>query len=487
MNIISKIRGVGFASLIDFLKTYIFIQLSGQFDRKWYAMQYPDVAQRGTDLLKHYIRYGAGERRNPNREFDTGFYMNRNPDVIAKAINPLLHYVRYGQKEGRPSNPGDYARLVYHRHTALACQGKMSKASSSLFNKSAVVIAETSLSQCLKYRVNQTKAILTALGFQVAVFDWRDFQQALSALQCCSMVIFYRVPLYDGFFARYFSECRRLKIQVGYDIDDPVFDSCTVVANGNIDHLDDHVVQSLVNDAPMLQLPLFSCDFSVVSTEGMRRLLQETGYAKPIIVRRNGFDEETRVISDRINARSYGRTNSPVTIMYATPSKAHQSDFLLIEKVLVQILTQYRGRVRLLTVGDLPLSADLEQVSLWIDTAEATDYAGFLQILSSVDINIVPLVPNDFNATKSNVKFLDAAAVGVPSVCSAVGDHLSLIDGEYCFLAGTEAEWLQKLSQLIDDEKLRAQMGQNAGVVVREQFILSVVSRELATFLLESE
>ncbi|MEA3467344.1 MAG: glycosyltransferase [Thermodesulfobacteriota bacterium] len=472
---------------MGFLKSYISIQLSGQFDRKWYAMQYPDVAKKGSDLLKHYIRYGAGERRNPSKEFDTGFYLNRNPDVIAKAINPLLHYILYGRKEGRSPNPRDYARIVYHRHTMLACQGKKNNESSFLFDRSAVIIAETSLPQCLKYRVNQTKSIFTALGFQVAVIDWRDFQEALSALQCCSVVIFYRVPLYDGFFARYFSECRRLKIQTGYDIDDPVFDSCTVVANGNIDHLADNVVQSLVNDAPMLQLPLFSCDFSVVSTEGMRRLLQETGYAKPIIVRRNGFDEETLAISDRINAGCHNRTNSPIIIMYATPSKSHQSDFLLIEKVLVQVLTQYEGQVRLLTVGDLALSQDLEQVSRLIDTAEVTDYAGFLQVLSNVDINIVPLVPNDFNATKSNIKFLDAAAVGVPSVCAAVGDYRNLIDGKDCFLADTEAEWLEKLSRLIDDEKLRVQMGQYAGTVAREQFSLPVVAKELAAYLLESE
>lgn len=487
MNIVSKIRGFSFSTLMDFLKSYIIIQLSGQFDRKWYAVQYPDVARRGTDLLKHYIRYGAGERRNPNREFDTSFYMNRNSDVIAKAINPLRHYIRYGQKEGRPCNPVDYARLVYHRHTALACQGGRSDAASSLFAKSAVIIAETSLPQCLKYRVNQTKAILSALGFQVAVFDWRDFQQALSALQYCSTVIFYRVPLYDGFFARYFSECKRLKIQVGYDLDDPVFDSCTVVGNGNIEHLADNIVQNLVNDAPMLQLPLFSCDFSVVSTEGMRRLLQETGYSRPIIVRRNGFDEETQAIAARIDASFYELANSPVTIMYATPSKAHQSDFLLIEKVLAQILAQYGGRVRLLTVGDLPLSVALEKVCQWIDTAKVMNYEGFLQLLSGVDINIVPLVPNEFNATKSNIKFLDAAAVGVPSVCSAVGDYLSLNDGECCFLAATEMEWQQKLSRLIDDEKLRWQMGQQASVVAREQFGLSVVCRELETFLSESE
>lgn len=486
MNIVSKIRGLDLSSLLEFFKSYIIIQLSGQFDRKWYAARYPDVARTGTDLLKHYIRYGAGERRNPNGEFSTGFYIDRNPDVMARAINPLLHYVRFGQKEGRITNPRDYAQVVYHQHIAQVCQGERTERSSALFRKSAVVIAETSLSQCLKYRVNQTKEILSNLGFQAAVFDWRDFQEAISALQHCSVVIFYRVPLYDGFFARYFSECRRLNIRIAYDIDDPVFDSPTVAANANIDHLDKQLVQSLVNDAPMLQLPLFSCDFSIVSTDGMRRLLQETGYAKPVILRRNGLDDETLAISNRINTNFSGRANATVTIIYATPSLAHQGDFLLIEKVLVQLLKKYGGEVRLLAVGDLSLSPDLEQVSQWIDTEKATDYPRFLQLLATADINIVPLVANAFNMTKSNIKFLDAAAVGVPSVCSDVGDYQNLIDGEHCFLATTVAEWLEKLSRLIDNKELRLLMGQKAGAVAREQFSLTAVSSELAACLLEN-
>lgn len=138
-------------------------------------------------------------------------------------------------------------------------------------------------------------------------------------------------------------------------------------------------------------------------------------------------------------------------------------------------------------MGDLSLSPDLEQVSQWIDTSKATNYPGFLQILATADINIVPLVANAFNETKSNIKFLDAAVVGIPSICSDVGDYRNLIDGEHCFLATTAVEWLEKLSRLIDDKDLRVLMGQKAGVVAREQFSLTAVSRDLAASLLENE
>jgi glycosyltransferase involved in cell wall biosynthesis len=174
-----------------------------------------------------------------------------------------------------------------------------------------------------------------------------------------------------------------------------------------------------------------------------------------------------------------------VRILYATPSLAHQHDFLLIENVLVDLLNRYSGRVRLLTVGTLPLSESLVTVSRWIDNEQSTDYAGFLEILSGVDINLVPLASNAFNATKSNIKFLDAAAVEVPSVCSPVGDYRRLPDGECCFLASTEKEWLEKIVQLIEDDALRERMGKKAAAWAVKVYGMHAVDEELAVFLRE--
>jgi len=493
---------------LSFFRTYIQIYLSGQFDRKWYARAYPDVVESGGDLLKHYIRYGAAELRNPNQEFDTRFYLMNYPDVAELGINPLLHYIRFGRREGRVANQAQHAEIVFHHHVLASCRGQ-DGIRQEVFQRTALILAEISLPQCLKYRVKQSKKILEELGYRVSVLDWREFQKALSALQSCSLVLFYRVPLLHGYFAKYFSECRRLKIKTGYDIDDPMFDACTVARNANIEHLDASLAQSLVNDAPMFQVPVFCCDFCVVSTEGMRIVLEKTGYEKPVIIRPNGLDDETLAIAEKLNSRignisDFANRNNKgdqnrgsqagkerfhrnvtdtVTMMYATPSLAHQEDFLLIENVLFKLLSRFRGQVRLLLVGTLPLSDSLATVSQWIDNSQAMDYNSFMELLAGVDINLVPLVADAFNSTKSNIKFLDAAVLGVPSVCSPVGDYLKLTDGECCFLASSDEEWLRKLSRLIDDPGLRENMGKNAAAFARHRYSMQVVASDLADYL----
>jgi GT2 family glycosyltransferase/cephalosporin hydroxylase len=75
------------------------------FDAAWYLGQNPDVAAAGIDPLEHYLKWGAGEGRNPNPLFQAAWYLARNPDVAEAKLNPLEHYREWGVKDGRDPSP----------------------------------------------------------------------------------------------------------------------------------------------------------------------------------------------------------------------------------------------------------------------------------------------------------------------------------------------------------------------------------------------
>ena len=77
------------------------LRKSRLFDADWYLKRYPDVSKRRMDPVKHYLRYGAKEGRDPGPAFSTSGYRARHPDVTEVGINPLVHYLTYGRKEGR--------------------------------------------------------------------------------------------------------------------------------------------------------------------------------------------------------------------------------------------------------------------------------------------------------------------------------------------------------------------------------------------------
>ena len=78
---------------------------SALFDEAWYLSRYPDIANSGQDPVRHFILFGASERRNPSAHFDTAKYLQLHPDVKQLGLNPLLHYELHGRHEGREIAP----------------------------------------------------------------------------------------------------------------------------------------------------------------------------------------------------------------------------------------------------------------------------------------------------------------------------------------------------------------------------------------------
>lgn len=80
--------------------------------------------------------------------------------------------------------------------------------------------------------------------------------------------------------------------------------------------------------------------------------------------------------------------------------------------------------------------------------------------LQSFDIGIMPLDDDEWSSAKGGYKLLQYMAVGIPCVASAVGINKEIItEGITGFLVTTPEDWLEKLSILIEDPKLRTRIG----------------------------
>jgi hypothetical protein len=80
------------------------IRKSGLFDTDWYLENYQDVRKSGIEPVRHYLKEGWKEGRNPSGWFNTKRYLEQYPDVKESGLNPLYHYIRFGQLEGRSND-----------------------------------------------------------------------------------------------------------------------------------------------------------------------------------------------------------------------------------------------------------------------------------------------------------------------------------------------------------------------------------------------
>jgi glycosyltransferase involved in cell wall biosynthesis len=94
-----------------------------------------------------------------------------------------------------------------------------------------------------------------------------------------------------------------------------------------------------------------------------------------------------------------------------------------------------------------------------------------LEDLGAIDIGVMPLPDDKWSKGKCGLKALQFMALGIPTVCSPVGVNTDIIqDGENGFIAGTEDEWVDKLTRLLHSHELRQRLGHAGRVTVEQKY-----------------
>ena len=76
------------------------------------------------------------------------------------------------------------------------------------------------------------------------------------------------------------------------------------------------------------------------------------------------------------------------------------------------------------------------------------------------DIGVAPLADTPFCDSKSHIRALEYMALGIPMVAADRPAYRDLVvDGVTGYLVGDEGEWRKRLTDLINDEAMRAEMG----------------------------
>ncbi len=89
----------------------------------------------------------------------------------------------------------------------------------------------------------------------------------------------------------------------------------------------------------------------------------------------------------------------------------------------------------------------------------------------SIDIGVYPLPDTLWVRGKAAFKAIQYMSVGVPVVASPVGMAKEIIqDGVNGFLAGSDEEWVKKISILIEDRDLRARIGLEGRKTAEQKF-----------------
>lgn len=328
-----------------------------------------------------------------------------------------------------------------------------------------VMLADIGLPQCRKYRVEQPAELWAKAGVGYDWADFRDVQRSLSALQSASHLMLYRVqsgPLLE----MYLYEARRLGLPVAYDIDDPLFSVPAYETYGNMAALPGAMKAHFLAEAPKYLAAMNQADVITVSTPGLATHLRAFTH-RPVLVRRNFADAATWAAAEAAPPRA---ENGGFRLAFASGSMGHEADFGLIRDCISDFLAADRLR-RLMVLGHFDAAHLPKAVQGQIEIHGFADYADYLALLAQADCAVMPLLDDLFNGCKSAVRVLDAAAVGVVSVASDIGDMCAVIrEGETGHLIGADGDWRAVLEKLAAQPAATAAMGQAAQAHLRTQW-----------------
>ena len=265
----------------------------------------------------------------------------------------------------------------------------------------------------------------------------------------------------------------RLDVTTIYEIDDLIFDS---------DHYPEPI-ETYGEDFPIreysgLQIsPTYAdgvarhCDYGIASTPDLAAELEKVVRTGVVAVHRNAISS---VHEDAIRSITPRADTSKVRIFYGSGTKAHKEFFRSTFLSAMESVLSKRENVELHVYGYIN-STQLKEAfpGRVIEREPEWKVSKYWQALSQADINVAVLKKSLLTDCKSEIKWLEAAMLGVPSVVSGTSTMMGTIkEGETGVFANDRAEWEEALLMLVDDVSLRRRMGNLARTDVLKRYSL---------------
>jgi len=272
--------------------------------------------------------------------------------------------------------------------------------------------------------------------------------------------VFHRTA-FDGNVPRIIEKIRSQGKEIIFDTDDLVFDPKYIAQMeyyrnaGPLEkkRFDNGIGREILEDSYVAT--------ATASTRYLAKKLEEKG-KKTFIVRNKLSEREVR-IADHVLATRAKIADERVCIGYFSGTPSHDLDLATIADALAEVLRKYPNS-RLILAGPVKKDDKLDEFSDRIGVLPRVSRDDYYDNLFKIDINLAPLeMGNPFCEAKSEIKFMEAGILNIPTVAVRNGTFSEAIeDGENGMLAGTKEEWVEKIGKLVEDADLRKEIGENA-------------------------
>lgn len=290
-----------------------------------------------------------------------------------------------------------------------------------------------------------------------------------SVPRAVDLLILHRATL-DDHTRKYIEYARMRGAAVAYDTDDFLFSESVV------DYLKRLNMNYHVPSVTSCRRAMMLCDVILTSTPYLAS--EAMKFHGDVRVVRNALDQWYLDAAARVNRENAEKEKTDVTIAYMSGSASHDHDFKLVEGGLIKLLAE-KKHARVMAAGTLHFSEELKRFGDRFTHVDFVKYRDFPRLFANVDINLIPLeVDQSFCQAKSELKYIEAGACGVPSVASPTQAFREVIRHGVNGLLVENDRWFEAIEHLVDHPSHRKRMGRAAREHVLSDYSFSARSRE---------
>jgi glycosyltransferase involved in cell wall biosynthesis len=309
-----------------------------------------------------------------------------------------------------------------------------------------------------RYRVFNIAEALREAGYAIHVLPFDRLDDIRRYRWTAHALVLFRAE-YDplvgiGGALRY---ARANGMRVVYDIDDLVFDPGIAHRIDGLRAMGTHQCRRFIAAIARQRRLLLESDLATVSTVPLGRAVAALG--RPSAVIPNSLNREQLRIAEQI-AAIQRPSDGVVRIGYCSGTRTHQRDFAICEEALLDIMDRHR-ELRFRLVGHLDLGRQWQRHRDRVERIGFLPPSELLRAIAETDINLAPLEPdNPFCEAKSELKFFEAAIVGVPTIASATEPFAAAIEDGISGLLVTDPQgWRHALDLLVTSPDRRRAVG----------------------------
>lgn len=457
---------------------YNIIKKSGLFDEYWFKEQY--ALGNDVDLIEYYLNNAISLNLNPSPYFNSMRYLKKYPDVKKAGLNPFVHYIVHGIHEGRSSEfidfdiinseyslVNNYTSSFFKRYDDLlkdyANEKFTDNVNIGVFIKGGYesffptgyiriiipfyhIFAKKNINPYLFSTVDLDKIKKGSLFRENNFFDIIVVQRDSLDAECAEILI---------------NHCKKFNTKLIFEIDDDLLS----IDENHPDYEEFSVKQEI------MKYLISNADVITVSTKNLREKLLE--FNSNIFVIRNGLNN--------LFSNNFINNGSDTIKIGYMGSNTHKNDFNIIKDAIVDVKRYFSNHNMEIIFEIIGVTDEIFDYVNQIEIPENNQtYPNFIKWLNRIidwDIGLAPLEFNEINNSKSEIKYIEYSALGVPGIYSDVGAYSEVIENfnnGILIKENTTNEWKNAIINLIENKSLREDIIKNSHNDVFKNYSLDI-------------